>query len=200
MTLPKLRETTGNPAAKIDTIVGLDARGFLFGPLLALRLGAAFVPVRKQGKLPGKCFQAQYEKEVRSYSLVLRSRRAADGETGKPQYGVDTFEMQEGAIKEGQNVVIIDDLIATGGSALAATQLVQQSKGNVVQNLFVVDVRFIPASLPHLRREVDSHTRLLVPCRCRSSSSRAPRSSPPPRTRSSRPTKRSTSRPDDSAL
>ncbi|GAA5999492.1 purine phosphoribosyltransferase family protein [Rhodotorula paludigena] len=121
VTLPKLRETTGNPAAKIDTIVGLDARGFLFGPLLALRLGAAFVPVRKQGKLPGKCFQAQYEKE----------------------YGVDTFEMQEGAIKEGQNVVIIDDLIATGGSALAATQLVQQSKGNVVQNLFVVDIEFL---------------------------------------------------------
>jgi len=64
VTLPALRESTGNPHAKIDTIVGLDARGFLFGPVLALRLGAAFVPVRKEGKLPGPCFQAQYEKEV----------------------------------------------------------------------------------------------------------------------------------------
>lgn len=62
--LPRLRAETGNPDAKIDTFVGLDARGFLLGPSLALRLGAGFVPVRKQGKLPGKCFQATYEKEV----------------------------------------------------------------------------------------------------------------------------------------
>ncbi|GAA5915270.1 hypothetical protein JCM8208_004521 [Rhodotorula glutinis] len=121
VTLPALRESTGNPRAKIDTIVGLDARGFLFGPVLALRLGAAFVPVRKVGKLPGQCFQAQYEKE----------------------YGVDTFEMQEDAIAEGQNVVVVDDLIATGGSALAAQQLIEKAKGKVVQNLFVVDIEFL---------------------------------------------------------
>ncbi|BGP41337.1 adenine phosphoribosyltransferase [Rhodotorula kratochvilovae] len=121
VTLPALRESTGNPQAKIDTIVGLDARGFLFGPILALRLGAAFVPVRKQGKLPGQCFQAQYEKE----------------------YGVDTFEMQTDAIAAGANVVIVDDLIATGGSALAAQQLVEKAKAKVVQNLFVVDIEFL---------------------------------------------------------
>ena len=62
-TLPRLRAETGNPHAKIDAFVGLDARGFLFGPVLASRLGAAFVAVRKQGKLPGKCFKAEYEKE-----------------------------------------------------------------------------------------------------------------------------------------
>lgn len=78
--------------AKPDVIVGLDARGFLFGPQLALQLGASFVPVRKQGKLPGPCVTATYEKE----------------------YGQDFFQMQEGAIKPGQKVLVVDDIIATG--------------------------------------------------------------------------------------
>lgn len=77
---------------KPDMIVGLDARGFLFGPSLALRLNAGFVPVRKQGKMPGPCIQAAYEKE----------------------YGTDYFQMQEGAIKPGQKVLVVDDIIATG--------------------------------------------------------------------------------------
>lgn len=77
---------------KPDVIVGLDARGFLFGPSLALRMGASFVPVRKQGKMPGPCVTAAYEKE----------------------YGTDFFQMQEGAIKPGQKVLIVDDIIATG--------------------------------------------------------------------------------------
>lgn len=77
---------------KPDVIVGLDARGFLFGPSLALRLNASFVPVRKQGKLPGPCVTAEYTKE----------------------YGVDYFQMQEGAIKPGQKVLVVDDIIATG--------------------------------------------------------------------------------------
>jgi adenine phosphoribosyltransferase len=103
---------------KIDVIVGilsshnipgLDARGFLLGPIIALRLGCAFVPVRKQGKLPGKTSVVGYEKE----------------------YGTDYFEMQEGAVKAGQQVVIIDDLIATGGSAKAAGELV---KGSLLPN------------------------------------------------------------------
>lgn len=79
-------------AIKPDVIVGLDARGFLFGPSLALRQNASFVPVRKQGKLPGPCVTAQYTKE----------------------YGVDYFQMQEGAIKPGQKVLVVDDIIATG--------------------------------------------------------------------------------------
>ncbi|KAF8450428.1 phosphoribosyltransferase-like protein [Boletus edulis BED1] len=103
---------------KVDVVVGLDARGFLIGPLIALRLGAAFVPVRKKGKLPGPCKQASYEKE----------------------YGIDTFEMQEGAIRHGQNVVVVDDLIATGGSASAAGSLVRMQGGNILEYLFIVEV------------------------------------------------------------
>jgi len=79
-------------AVKPDVIVGLDARGFLFGPSLALRFDASFVPVRKKGKLPGPCVTATYEKE----------------------YGSDFFQMQEGAIKPGQKVLVVDDIIATG--------------------------------------------------------------------------------------
>jgi adenine phosphoribosyltransferase len=77
---------------KPDVIVGLEARGFLFGPSLALRLGASFVPVRKQGKLPGPCETEVYEKE----------------------YGQDFFQMQADALKKGQKVVVVDDIIATG--------------------------------------------------------------------------------------
>jgi len=76
----------------VDVIVGLEARGFLFGPSLALRLGAGFVPVRKVGKLPGETVKVKYEKE----------------------YGADWFEMQKDAIRPGQKVVIVDDIIATG--------------------------------------------------------------------------------------
>lgn len=79
---------------KPDVVVGLEARGFLIGPSLALRLGAGFVPVRKQGKLPGPCVTQAYEKE----------------------YGQDFFQMQEGVIQAGQKVIIVDDIIATGKS------------------------------------------------------------------------------------
>ena len=77
---------------KPDVIVGLEARGFLIGPSLALRLGASFVPVRKQGKLPGPCETQAYEKE----------------------YGQDFFQMQADSIKPGQKVIVVDDIIATG--------------------------------------------------------------------------------------
>lgn len=81
---------------KPDVIVGLEARGFLFGPSLALRLGAGFVPVRKQGKLPGPTETAAYEKE----------------------YGEDFFQIQADAIKPGQKVLVVDDIIATGRCSL----------------------------------------------------------------------------------
>jgi adenine phosphoribosyltransferase len=77
---------------KPDIIVGLEARGFLFGPSLALKLGAGFVPIRKQGKLPGPTETASYEKE----------------------YGHDYFQIQGDAIKPGQRVLVVDDIIATG--------------------------------------------------------------------------------------
>jgi adenine phosphoribosyltransferase len=82
------KEFNGKP----DVVVGLDARGFLFGPSLALRLGAAFVPVRKRGKLPGPCETAEFVKE----------------------YGSDYFQMQADAVKQGQKVLVVDDIIATG--------------------------------------------------------------------------------------
>ncbi|CAO1629813.1 unnamed protein product [Sympodiomycopsis kandeliae] len=128
VTLPKLRE--GVPAAehkniKIDAVVGLDARGFLFGPQLAQRLGAAFLPVRKRGKLPGENAQAEYVKE----------------------YGTDVFELPSRPILSSSggpaNVLIVDDLIATGGSAGAAGQLVKQVGGKTVEYLFVVAIPFL---------------------------------------------------------
>jgi adenine phosphoribosyltransferase len=106
---------------KPDVIVGLDARGFLFGPTLALQLGAAFVPVRKKGKLPGETSQVVYEKE----------------------YGKDVFEMQTGSVKSGQTVVIVDDIIATGGSAMAAGQLVELQGAEVAEYLFLLELLFL---------------------------------------------------------
>ncbi|EIW82384.1 adenine phosphoribosyltransferase [Coniophora puteana RWD-64-598 SS2] len=112
---------TNSAYKKIDVVVGLDARGFLIGPIIAMRLGAAFVPVRKKGKLPGECVSATYEKE----------------------YGTDVFEMQAGAIRPGQNVVVVDDLIATGGSARAAGELVKQQGGQTLEYLFIVGLVFL---------------------------------------------------------
>ncbi|KAF8192513.1 adenine phosphoribosyltransferase [Pholiota molesta] len=111
-------------AKKVDVIVGLDARGFLFGPIIALRLGAAFVPVRKAGKLPGQTISASYKKE----------------------YGMDSFEMQADAIKPGQSVIVIDDLIATGGSAKAAGELVAKQGGKTLEYLFVIELLFLKAA------------------------------------------------------
>jgi len=95
--------------------------------VIALRLGAAFVPVRKRGKLPGECSQAAYEKE----------------------YGTDEFEMQVDAIESGQTVIIVDDIIATGESAAAAGELAAKQGGTVLKYLFVAEVTSLegPAKL-----------------------------------------------------
>ncbi|KAI9205352.1 adenine phosphoribosyltransferase [Polychytrium aggregatum] len=106
---------------KIDVIVGLESRGFLLGPAIALRLGAAFAPVRKAGKLPGDTIVVGYEKE----------------------YGTDYFEMQKGSIQPGQNVVILDDLIATGGSAKAAGELVEKFGAKVAEYVFFIELSFL---------------------------------------------------------
>ncbi|CAD6567331.1 MAG: adenine phosphoribosyltransferase [Tremellales sp. Tagirdzhanova-0007] len=104
-----------------DVIVGLDARGFLLGPILAMRLGAAFVPVRKGGKLPGRVEVVTYEKE----------------------YGVDAFEIQADAIRSGQRCIVVDDLIATGGSAAAAGQLIAKSGGKTIEYVFIISLPFL---------------------------------------------------------
>ncbi|KAG0671606.1 adenine phosphoribosyltransferase [Maudiozyma exigua] len=106
---------------KIDYIVGIEARGFLFGPSLALAMNSGFVPIRKQGKLPGECFAVEYEKE----------------------YGTDIFEIQKGSIPIGANVIILDDIIATGGTALAAFKLMEEMKVTVLEFDFVMELDFL---------------------------------------------------------
>ncbi|PWN30510.1 PRTase-like protein [Jaminaea rosea] len=129
VTLPKLRAAAKTDEerkrVKIDAVVGLDARGFLFGPQLAQRLGAAFLPVRKRGKLPGENVQAEYVKE----------------------YGKDIFEMPSRTIESSHggpaNIIVVDDLIATGGSAGAAGELVKKVGGKTVEYIFVVAIPFL---------------------------------------------------------
>jgi adenine phosphoribosyltransferase len=113
-TLPSIGDASKR---KVDAIVALDARGFLIGPVIALRLGAKFVPVRKAGKLPGKTLSASYEKEygtVRarpSFSCPVSSVFTHIRPLLSQQ---DSFQIQEGAIEAGDTVIVIDDLIATG--------------------------------------------------------------------------------------
>jgi len=103
---------------KIDIVVGLDARGFIFGSVLAYKLGVGFVPIRKKGKLPSKTTSYTYQKE----------------------YGPDTMEIHTDAIKKGDKVLIVDDLLATGGTCSAATALVEQLGGEIVECAFVIDL------------------------------------------------------------
>ncbi len=106
---------------KIDVVVGIEARGFLFGAPLAHQLGAAFVPLRKKGKLPYKTMDASYELE----------------------YGSATVEMHVDAISRGQRVLVVDDLLATGGTAGAACELVRRMGGEIVECAFVVELAFL---------------------------------------------------------
>ncbi|KAK3086068.1 hypothetical protein FSP39_013007 [Pinctada imbricata] len=104
--------------SEVDVIVGLEARGFLFGPILAMELGCSFVPIRKAGKLPGKTEKVEY---------IL-------------EYGKDVFEIQEGSILKGQKVVIVDDLLATGGTMKAACELVKKVGGDIKDCLVVIEL------------------------------------------------------------
>ena len=103
---------------RVDAVVALEARGFIIGPVLALHLGCAFVPVRKPGKLPGRVVSAKYAKE----------------------YGADGFEMQEGAVRPGDAVVLVDDLLATGGSLRAAKELVSSLGAVVAEDVVIVEL------------------------------------------------------------
>ncbi len=106
---------TGIP---IDVVVGLDARGFILGGAIAHQLGKGFVPVRKAGKLPAETVSHEYELE----------------------YGKDKVEIHKDAINKGDKVLVIDDLLATGGTALAATTLVKKLGGIIVECAFVVEL------------------------------------------------------------
>ncbi len=105
----------------VDLVVGVESRGFIFGGALAYQLGAGFVPVRKEGKLPA-------QKIAESYAL---------------EYGAAVLEIHKDAIKPGQPVVIVDDLLATGGTARATARLVQQLGGQVVGISFLIELRFL---------------------------------------------------------
>jgi adenine phosphoribosyltransferase len=105
----------------IDIVAGIEARGFIFAPVLAYRLGAGFVPVRKPKKLPAKTAGISYALE----------------------YGTDTLELHEDAVKPGQRVIICDDLLATGGTAAATVKLVQQLGGVVEGAAFAVELTFL---------------------------------------------------------
>lgn len=105
----------------VDVVVGMESRGFLFGASMAADLLAGFVPVRKPNKLPFDKISAEYELE----------------------YGTDKVEMHSDAIKPGERVVIHDDLIATGGTAAAATQLVEKLGGVVVGYSFIIELGFL---------------------------------------------------------
>jgi adenine phosphoribosyltransferase len=107
---------------QIDVIVGMESRGFLFGVPLALRLGLPFAPARKPGKLP-------YESVGVEYAL---------------EYGSAKLEMHVDAVSPGQRVLVVDDLLATGGTAAATNQLVRQLGGDVVANVFVIELTFLP--------------------------------------------------------
>jgi adenine phosphoribosyltransferase len=106
---------------KIDIVAGIEARGFIFAPALAYRLGAGFVPVRKPKKLPAKTASVSYALE----------------------YGTDTLEIHEDAVRKGDHVIICDDLLATGGTAAATAKLVQQLGGVVDGAAFAVELTFL---------------------------------------------------------
>jgi adenine phosphoribosyltransferase len=105
--------------SRIDKVVGIESRGFIFGGVLAGRLGAGFVPVRKPGKLPADCFEVKYSLE----------------------YGSNTLAIHRDAIGAGERVLIVDDLLATGGTAEATISLVRQLGGEVVGLDFLVELK-----------------------------------------------------------
>jgi adenine phosphoribosyltransferase len=107
---------------RVDKVIGIESRGFMFGPSLAYSLNAGFVPVRKPGKLPAAKVSQTYELE----------------------YGTDRVEMHADAVSPGERVLIVDDVIATGGTALATAKLVESLGGEVVGFGFIIELAFLP--------------------------------------------------------
>ena len=118
-TLDRLLEMVGD--LKIDKVVGMESRGFFFAPLLAQRLNAGFIPVRKPGKLPA-------EKTSQTYDL---------------EYGTDTLEMHSDAILTGEKILVHDDVLATGGTAKATCDLIKRLGGEIVQCNFLIELDFL---------------------------------------------------------
>lgn len=110
-----------NASLKVDKIIGIDARGFLFGAATAYALGVGFIPIRKKGKLP-------YQTKSASYAL---------------EYGEATVEIHTDAIAPGERVVLIDDLLATGGTAAAASRLITEMGGHLIETQFLIELEFL---------------------------------------------------------
>ncbi len=106
---------------KIDKVVCIEARGFVFGAAIAYKLGAGLILVRKKGKLPYKTYSVTYDLE----------------------YGTDTLEMHKDSIKRNDNILIVDDLLATGGTASAVVDLVKKLKGNLIEICFLIELTFL---------------------------------------------------------
>lgn len=113
--------SAGFAPGSIDAVVGVDARGFIFAAAVALRLQAGFVPVRKPGKLPGKTFEQSYDLE----------------------YGTNTLAIHQDALHPGSRVLLVDDLLATGGTAAASASLVRQAGGRVLGTSFLIELSFL---------------------------------------------------------
>jgi adenine phosphoribosyltransferase len=105
----------------IDKVVGIESRGFMFGPIVAYDLNAGFVPVRKPGKLPSAKIRETYELE----------------------YGTDTLEMHSDAVSSGEHVLIVDDLVATGGTGLATARMIESLGGKVSGFAFIIELTFL---------------------------------------------------------
>lgn len=118
----------------VDKVIGIESRGFMFGPSLAYSLNAGFVPVRKPGKLPATIVSETYDLE----------------------YGQDRIEMHADAISTGERVLIVDDVIATGGTALAAANLVKARGAEVVAFGFIIELTFLPGREKLAGYEVES--------------------------------------------
>ena len=119
----------------VDVIAGIDARGFIFGAAIANKLGVSFVPIRKKGKLPWDTYEESYDLE----------------------YGSNTIEIHKDAFVNNKKVLLVDDLLATGGTAAAAVNLVRKAGGEVVESVFMIELEFLNG-----RSKMDCEVRSLI--------------------------------------
>jgi adenine phosphoribosyltransferase len=124
LTIDNLTQRYVSGELEFDIIVGIESRGFILGGAMAYTLGKGFVPIRKKGKLPGSTVKQEYELE----------------------YGTDIIEIHDDALKKGEKVLLIDDLLATGGTALASATLIEKLGAKVVEMAFIVDLPDIGGS------------------------------------------------------
>jgi adenine phosphoribosyltransferase len=122
--------------AGIDHVAGIEARGFILGGAVAHELGRGFIPIRKKGKLPWKVIGQEYSLE----------------------YGVDTIEIHADAVGKGDRILLVDDLVATGGTAEAAIELIRRSGGEIVAAAFVIDLPDLGGAARLRNHNVDVHT------------------------------------------